>query len=557
MDSQDEWDNDDDDLKQVDSDEDDSEEEKKWIIKEAVVENKILTYSEILASMQAVIKDVQSVLQQPAGICRILLQNHKWSKGQLLERFYEDPEFLTNTNMIPSDPAQKPEDGPRDCDICCENTELVGLSCNHMACRDCWKFYLAEKIKEGKSIIECMASDCKLLVYDFNEFVGDDKEMITQFEKLTVNAYVESTSSISWCPSENCSLAVKSDSNGIVECSCGTKFCSSCGSAPHDPATCRHVKIWNRKAEKEKATSSVGFSTDKDTFQWILSNTKDCPKCMTAIEKNGGCMRMSCRNQQCRFEFCWMCLRQWSVHGYSPCNTNPGIQDSRNPGFQESRNPGIQESRNPGFQESRNPGIQESRNPGIQESRNPGIQESRNPGIQESRNPGIQESRNRFSEEAEKNRLDSRAELLRFMFFYNRFKAHEQSLGLEKKLIQKIEKKMDEMQTAGMCYSETLFLRKAVDTLSDCRRTLQYTYVFAYFLERNNHAIIFENNQNDLEMATEQLSGFMEQKLDAVTDLKVLSRNVQDKARYVEHRRKVLSEHCVEGLEMENWVLNE
>ncbi|PIC49586.1 hypothetical protein B9Z55_008139 [Caenorhabditis nigoni] len=480
MDSQDEWDNDDDDVEQVDSDDDDSEEEKKWIIKEPVVENTILTYSEILASMQAIIKDVQSVLQQPAGICRILLQNHKWSKGQLLERFYEDPEFLTNTNMIPKDPAQKPEDGPRDCDICCENTELVGLSCNHMACKDCWKFYLAEKIKEGKSTIECMASNCKLLVYDFNEFVGDDKEMIAQFEKLIVNAYVESTSSISWCPAENCSLAVKSDSNGIVECSCGTKFCSSCGSAPHDPATCRHVKIWNRKAEKEKATSSVGFSTDKDTFKWILSNTKDCPKCMTAIEKNGGCMRMSCRNKSCRFEFCWMCLRQWSVHGYSPCNT--------------------------------------------------------------------------FSEEAEKNRLDSRAELLRFMFFYNRFKAHEQSLGLEKKLIQKIEKKMDEMQTGGLCYSETLFLRKAVDTLSTCRRTLQYTYVFAYFLERNNHAIIFENNQNDLEMATEQLSGFLEQKLDAVTDLKVLSRNVQDKARYVEHRRKVLSEHCVEGLEMENWV---
>lgn len=47
---------------------------------------------------------------------------------------------------------------------------------------------------------------------------------------------------------------------------------------------------------------------------------KACPKCSVSIEKNEGCMRMTCRN--CLYEFCWLCMNKWSVHGYNmdACN---------------------------------------------------------------------------------------------------------------------------------------------------------------------------------------------------------------------------------------------
>ena len=50
---------------------------------------------------------------------------------------------------------------------------------------------------------------------------------------------------------------------------------------------------------------------------WLQTNTKDCPKCKNAIEKNGGCHHMTCRS--CMHEFCWLCLRKWNGHTF--CNT--------------------------------------------------------------------------------------------------------------------------------------------------------------------------------------------------------------------------------------------
>lgn len=71
------------------------------------------------------------------------------------------------------------------------------------------------------------------------------------------------------------------------------------------------------------------------------------------------------------------------------------------------------------------------------------------------------------------------------------------------------------------------FIRDAIRVLHVSRRTLTYTFVFAYFLQKNNHVEIFEVNQSDLESAVERLSGFLEQEMteENVVDMK---RNIQD-----------------------------
>lgn len=51
---------------------------------------------------------------------------------------------------------------------------------------------------------------------------------------------------------------------------------------------------------------------------------------------------------------------------------------------------------------------------------------------------------------------------------------------------------MEEMQKHNMSWIEVQFLKKAVDTLCQCRQTLMFTYVFAFYLKKNNQSIIFE-----------------------------------------------------------------
>lgn len=69
---------------------------------------------------------------------------------------------------------------------------------------------------------------------------------------------------------------------------------------------------------------------------------------------------------------------------------------------------------------------------------------------------------------------------------------------------------------------------------------------------------IFEDNQADLERATERLSEYLERDLEIeeTENLPDLKRKVQDLYRYVDQRRKVLLKHCAEGTERNEWKFN-
>ena len=64
------------------------------------------------------------------------------------------------------------------------------------------------------------------------------------------------------------------------------------------------------------------------------------------------------------------------------------------------------------------------------------------------------------------------------------------------RLYLRIEKKMEELQHASqLTWIEVQFLKKAADTLTECRMTLKWTYCMVYYLQRNNMTELFEDNQ--------------------------------------------------------------
>ncbi|KAF1767074.1 hypothetical protein GCK72_007032 [Caenorhabditis remanei] len=440
-----------------------------------------LNREDVELEMKTLISDVESIVEVNAGMCRNLLHKFKWNKEALLNKMYESgdtQQFLIDSQVVAKCDDKVEESKEGDCDICCSSGVLIGLDCNHMACKECWNKYLKEKIVDnGICEIECMVPDCNLLMeeskianYTTNSFI------LAKYRYQSINGYVAASSRLKWCPGNDCGRIVKipDAETRLIMCKCETRFCFNCCLEFHDPIDCRLMKKWLKKC-----------SDDSETSNWMNTNTKDCPKCSVPIEKNGGCNHMRCTNNKCKHEFCWLCMKAWQYHkenGYK-CNI--------------------------------------------------------------------------FDESKEKSRSETRALLERWLFYYNRYMNHLQSLQLEEKLKVKVSAKEEELQkNSTMTWVDVQFLSKSVSALSECRRTLMYTYAFAFYLKKNNNSEIFESNQRDLEMATENISGYLERELET-KDLKTLRQKVQDLSRYVDQRRKALLDHCEEGVENDFWDFSE
>jgi ariadne-1 len=111
-----------------------------------------------------------------------------------------------------------------------------------------------------------------------------------------LDSYVSGSSTLSWCPGAGCSRAIEGTSSTFgVACTCGYMWCFRCKTEDHAPASCDNAKDWTAKN-----------NSDAENVNWIIANTKICPKCKVHIEKNQGCNHMTCKS--CRHEFCKISL---------------------------------------------------------------------------------------------------------------------------------------------------------------------------------------------------------------------------------------------------------
>lgn len=452
----------------------------------------VLALEQVVTLMVDIIKEVRNVVEIPATTIRILLNHFKWDKEKLIETYYEsDPDqIFADAHLIsPSrkignskretKPKYLVENGEFVCEICYASVPeqlMSGLECGHKFCLNCWTSYLTTKIMdEGMGqTISCAAHNCDILVDDVTVMkLVSAPHVKLKYQHLITNSFVECNRLLRWCPTPDCGHVIKGQyvSDKPVTCRCGHTFCFACGQNWHDPVKCNILRKWIKKCDD-----------DSETSNWIAANTKECPKCRSIIEKDGGCNHMVCK--KCRFDFCWVCLGPWEPHGSSWYNCNRYDEDEA----KKARN--------------------------------------------------AQEK--------------SRAALQRYLFYCNRYMNHMQSLKLENKLYASVKEKMEEMQKHNMSWIEVQFLKKAVDVLCQCRQTLMHTYVFAFYLQKNNQSMIFEDNQKDLEHVTEQLSEYLEREITQEV-LKDIKQKVQDMSRYCENRRNVLLDHVHEGYENEQW----
>lgn len=107
----------------------------------------------------------------------------------------------------------------------------------------------------------------------------------------------------------NCGIKSFKEKSMNIVCSCGYSFCSNCRETSHRPLSCELFGRW------QDMIGGKNQSNNLDDL-WTKINTKKCPGCKKNIEKNMGCMHMTC---PCGKQFCWLCLKDWLTH--KNCNS--------------------------------------------------------------------------------------------------------------------------------------------------------------------------------------------------------------------------------------------
>jgi ariadne-1 len=111
----------------------------------------------------------------------------------------------------------------------------------------------------------------------------------------------------------------------------------------------------------------------------------------------------------------------------------------------------------------------------------------------------------------DKNLEDERGMLEKYMFYFTRFKTHEQSEELEEKLRKTTELKRSELMDKQIgSYLELDYLISAMEQLFECRKILKWSYPYSYFLNGKKEKSLFDYLQQELETNTEHLSFLLE-----------------------------------------------
>lgn len=136
------------------------------------VEFKVYSPQDIQAYQDKQINEISSILGQPPESAAILLRHARWNKERLIEQYMDKQEEVLEAAGLGEDVAGPPRITTVKsfvCDICCEDgsgLETFAMKCGHRFCVDCYRHYLATKIKdEGEAArIKCPGDGCNRIV---------------------------------------------------------------------------------------------------------------------------------------------------------------------------------------------------------------------------------------------------------------------------------------------------------------------------------------------------------------------------------------------------------
>ncbi|XP_014521929.1 probable E3 ubiquitin-protein ligase ARI7 [Vigna radiata var. radiata] len=411
---------------------------------------------------------VSTVLSIPRVSASILLRHYSWSVSKVHDAWFADEEQVRKTVGLLDKPVfQNSNARELTCGICFEmypRSRVKSAACGHPYCHLCWAGYIGTSINDGPGclVLRCPDPTCGAAVgQDMINLLAshEDKE---KYDRYLLRSYIEDNKKTKWCPAPGCEYAVTFDAgsgNYDVSCLCSYGFCWNCTEEAHRPVDCGTVSKWILKN-----------SAESENMNWILANSKPCPKCKRPIEKNQGCMHMTC-TPPCKFEFCWLCLGAWSDHG------------ERTGGFYACNR----------YEAAKQEGVYD---------------------------------------ETERRREMAKNSLERYTHYYERWASNQSSrqkalADLHQMQTVHIEKLSD---TQCQPESQLKFITEAWLQIVECRRVLKWTYAYGYYLPEHEHAKkqFFEYLQGEAESGLERLHQCAEKELQLFLNADGPSREFND-----------------------------
>ncbi|XP_020402231.1 probable E3 ubiquitin-protein ligase ARI8 isoform X1 [Zea mays] len=357
-----------------------------------------------------------------------LLHHYKWNISKLSDEWFADEEKVRHTVGLLLNGNHEPGSRKLTCGICFEgysSDTMSSAGCAHFYCHECWEGYISAAIGGGPGCLSlrCPDPSCSAMVLQgmVNELAKDEDK--AKYARFLLRAYVEGSKKTKWCPAPDCTCAVEflGDENYDVSCNCKFSFCWNCTEEAHRPVNCETVSKWILKN-----------SAESENMNWILANSKPCPKCKRPIEKNQGCMHMTC-TPPCKFEFCWLCLGAWSDHG------------ERTGGFYACNR----------YESAKKEGVYD---------------------------------------ETESRRERAKNSLERYMHYYERWASNQTSRQKAQADLLKAEK--DQLANLTYIYgipeTQLKFIIEAWSQIIECRRVLKWTYAYGYYLDDKVKSDFFE-----------------------------------------------------------------
>ncbi|KFK36711.1 hypothetical protein AALP_AA4G159700 [Arabis alpina] len=411
----------------------------------------VLKEDDVRKHQEDAIKRVSTVLSVTETEASVLLLHYQWNVSKIDDEWFADEERVRRTvGILKKALAIGHRFLEVTCRICFDmflHKDMESVSCGHVFCSTCWNGYLRTSINDGAGclMLKCPDPSCSAAVgRDLVEKVCSEEEKI-KFENYFLRSYVEGSKKMKWCPAPGCEYAVDF-AGGIesydVSCLCSHSFCWNCIQEAHRPVDCDTISQWIYKN-----------SAESENTDWLLANTKPCPKCKRPIEKNKGCMHMTC-NSVCRFEFCWLCLGDWKTHGektggYYACNR-----------YEVAKQKGEYD-------------------------------------------------------EVDRKRQMAEESLNRYTHYYERWLSNHKSRDTAIKALEKLQSENLKKLSDILSTSETQlsFIADAWLQIIECRRVLKWTYPYGYYLGDHDKKVFFEYLQGEAESGLERLHKCAEEEL--------------------------------------------